>query len=165
MKFKSAALFIASSMLMAQTVSARDFGQIYVECGLGAVIAPDTAWVAVSTNITWDLGTTAVLSELSSPESCSGSSSRSAAFIHEGYAPLVMDLAQGQGDHLTALMSIPGCDAAVQPELADALRGDFAQMVGQSDYSEMNQMQKSEGLYNIFQKKMQSDFANSCNIG
>ena len=166
MKLKAAALIIASSVLISQNAMAeRDFGQIYVECGLGALIAPNTHWVAVVTNITWDLGTTAISSELSSPDSCKGSSSQSAAFIHESYEPLAKDLAQGQGQHLTALMTIPGCDSNVQPEMATALRGDFAKMVGQTDYSEMTQMQKSEGLYNIFQKNLQSNFANACNVG
>lgn len=164
---KLAALLFASTMVMAQGAYAqRDFGQIYVECGLGALIAPNTAWVAVVTNITWDLGTTAISSELSTPESCKGGDSQAAAFIHESYEPLAMDLAQGNGDHLAALMAIPGCDASVQPELSNAMRADFAEMVGQTNYSNMNQMEKSEGLYNIFQKNLNTQqFAASCNIG
>lgn len=169
MKIKYVAILLASLMVVAQSASAkdsRDFGQIYVECGLGGLIAQHTPWAAVITNVTWDLGTTAISSELSSPDSCKGQSSQSAAFIHESYEPLAMDLAHGQGEHLSALMSIPGCDAAVQPALAKALRTDFAKMVGQPDYSKMNQMQKSEGLYNIFQKNLQAQpFAGSCNIG
>jgi hypothetical protein len=39
--------------------SGRSFGDIYKECGLGAMIFPDDPLAAIFTNVTSDLGSTA----------------------------------------------------------------------------------------------------------
>lgn len=46
----------------------RAFADIYTECGLGTMIAPKNAAVAAVTNVTWDLGTTAISSDDSSED-------------------------------------------------------------------------------------------------
>ncbi len=46
------------SLTAAPQVIAREFADIYTECGLGAMIAPKNPTVAAITNVTWDLGTT-----------------------------------------------------------------------------------------------------------
>lgn len=59
-------------LAFAQPASAREFADIYTDCGLGALIAPNNGAVAAVTNVTWDSGTTAVSSDASSAESCKG---------------------------------------------------------------------------------------------
>lgn len=70
MKFMKALMFatvvclggMMATTMPAQAKSNRTFGQIYTQCGLGAMIAPHTPVVAAITNVTWDLGTTAISS-------------------------------------------------------------------------------------------------------
>ena len=38
----------------------------YVECGIGAAIFPEVHWAAATSNVTWDLGSTALTSAISS---------------------------------------------------------------------------------------------------
>lgn len=150
-KLVSAGVGIVFCLLAARPAVARDFATIYVECGLGALIAPRTPVVAVITNITWDLGTTAISSEMSSPESCKGESVGTASFIHDSYDLLEMDLASGAGTHLDMLATLVGLDtdSAARTEFVGALRADFASYVANSDYGLQNRFQKAEALYNM----------------
>ncbi|KAK6021080.1 RNA polymerase sigma factor family, partial [Ostertagia ostertagi] len=113
---------------LSQQAMARDFGAIYQQCGLGGAMNPDSPGWAVSTNITWDWGTTAIMSDVSSPESCKGGSAKKAAYIHEAYPKLAQDLSRGEGKHLTALMTLAGCSADTQKTVATGLRADLAQL-------------------------------------
>jgi hypothetical protein len=78
---KIASLALAGLMVTSISAQAREFAEIYTECGLGAMIAPRTPAVAAVTNVTWDLGTTAVTSNISSPDTCQGGKEKTAAFI------------------------------------------------------------------------------------
>lgn len=84
-------------LVNSQTSMSREFADIYTDCGLGAMIAPKTPGVAAVTNVTWDLGTTAVSSNISSPDACVGGKEKTAAFIHDSYSSLEEDLAKGDG--------------------------------------------------------------------
>ena len=81
---KTLTLAFAASLLLAQAAGAREFADIYTDCGLGALIAPRTPAVAAVTNVTFDLGTTAIISNVSSPETCQGGKALAAAFINAG---------------------------------------------------------------------------------
>ena len=142
----------------------RDFGSIYTDCGLGGLIASHTNWAAVITNITWDLGTTAISSELSSAENCKGGKKeKTAAFILQSYAQLEKDLAQGEGAHLNALVALSSCAANVKSELTNALRTDFAKQVSAPDYGTQTRVQQAETLYMAVQRQLEGPFAQSCN--
>ncbi|MBI3771765.1 MAG: hypothetical protein HY272_03590 [Gammaproteobacteria bacterium] len=39
----------------------------WLDCGIGAMIFTETKWAAVTSNVIWDLGTTAVTSGASTP--------------------------------------------------------------------------------------------------
>ena len=132
-----------------QSVVARDFAEIYTECGLGALIAPRNEVVAAVTNVTWDLGTTAISSNITSPQTCIGGYGRVASFIYQSYESLAQDLAIGKGDYLNALVTLSGCSKADKSVLVEAIREDFAALVAQPDYKEKTRYQKSEALYNI----------------
>lgn len=131
--------------------AARDFGAIYIECGLGALIAPSTAWVAVITNITWDLGTTAITSEMSSPESCKGGQAKVAAMIYEAYPSIETELAQGRGEHLNAMFTLAGRDESEHAKLIAGLRAGFAPTVAAEDYTSKTRYEKAEALYDAVQ--------------
>ena len=148
-----------------QTASAeRDFGAIYMQCGLGGMIgsalAPDMGLVAISTNVTWDLGTTAVLSNATAPEMCKGTASKVATLIHDSYTPLEQELAQGQGEYLDALLAVSECDAA-SDQVVSSVREGFAAEVALPGYASKTQYEKSEALFNLFQAKAGQCSANS----
>jgi hypothetical protein len=153
----SAAVLLAA----AQPASAREFADIYTECGLGAMIAPNNSAVAAVTNVTWDLGTTAISSNASSPESCQGGKGKKAAFLHDAYAQIETDLARGGGQHLSTLMTLSGCQASAQPALAVALRQDFA---AARTGAVQTRFQQAEALYNLLEQRVQQDFAGSCTL-
>ncbi len=140
-------LIISSLLVYSQfSMAAREFADIYVECGLGSIIAPTNDIVAVVTNVTWDSGTTAISSNISSPESCQGGKAKVAAFINESYDTLEKELAIGSGTYLDSLMVLAGHQP--QQKLSD-LRSGFAKIVAKSDYVEQSHFEKSKALYNL----------------
>ncbi len=92
----------------------RLFGQVYSDCGIGAMIFAgeneNERLLAMISNITFDLGTTAHLSNASSQENCTRNSHLVAAFIHQNIDQIESDLSRGTGDHLAAAISMLGCD-------------------------------------------------------
>ncbi|MFH2051244.1 MAG: DUF3015 family protein [bacterium] len=132
--------------VLAQPAAARPFADIYVECGLGAMIAPNHPAIAVITNITWDLGSTAISSDISSPENCKGGQEEMASFIYDSYEHLETDLARGQGVYLDLLMVLAD---ETEADFVDELRGRFAALVADEGYSSRSRFEKAESLYNI----------------
>lgn len=140
----------------------REFGDIYTECGLGAMIAPNTPGAAAVTNVTWDLGTTAISSNISSEESCQGGEESTAMFIHDAYDDLEKDLAAGEGTYLSTLMSLVGCEGEAGSVMTSTLRGDLAEAVADPGYSGQTRYQKAESLYNMVQGRLAADMAGTC---
>ena len=128
---------------------AREFAEIYTDCGIGGMIAPRSDAVAAVTNVTWDLGTTAILSNVSSPDSCSGGQAEKAAFIHDSYDALEVDLASGHGAYLDALAALAGHEGQPQQRFVTAVRAGFAKLVAAPDYPEQTRFTKAEALYNL----------------
>ena len=79
------------TLALRQIGMAREFAEIYTDCGIGGMIAPRSDAVVAITNVTWDLGTTAISSNISSPDSCSGGQAEKAVFIHDSYDVLELD--------------------------------------------------------------------------
>lgn len=129
----------------------RDLGQIYSECGLGGLIAENTKdettakVLAIVTNVTFDLGTTAVISEASSPDSCARGDAVVAAFIYQSYDALEKDLASGYGDHLSTLKELNQSGDGFE----QALRTSFAKEVASADYAQKSHYQKTQDLFNL----------------
>ena len=165
MKIKNKLIALAgislTSLAVSSSVQAREFGDIYTQCGLGGAIFPNHEVMAAISNVTWDLGTTAVLSNASSEDSCSGSSVAAAAFIHESYATLEQDIAKGEGEHLSALMDIMDCSTTQRSGAVDVLRSDFSSVVSAEGYSASTQQAKSEELYNIIKSDA---FTSQCSV-
>ena len=136
-------------MALPQIGMARGFAEIYTDCGIGGMIAPRSDAVAAVTNVTWDLGTTAISSNISSPDSCSGGQAEKAAFIHDSYDALELDLASGHGTYLDALAALAGHEGQAQQRFVTAVRAGFAKLVAAPDYHEQNRFAKAEALYNL----------------
>jgi hypothetical protein len=135
--------------LFSQMGLAREFADIYTECGLGAMIAPRNTAVAAVTNVTWDLGTTAISSNISCPDSCNGGQEKVASFIYESYESIEKDLAKGNGNYLDNLLALTGYDAQAKKEFIIALRSDFKNIVADPSYTDKSHFEKAEGLYNL----------------
>lgn len=145
----TAMLVGTTALFLTGAANAREFADIYTECGLGAMIAPNNAAVAAVTNVTWDLGTTAISSNATSPDTCEGGKGSSAAFIFDAYPSIEKDLAVGSGEHLTALLSIAGVDESARGDISTQLRADFAELVAVESYSEQTRYEKAENLYEL----------------
>src|ERR1700716_1537447 len=71
----------------------------WIDCGIGAMIFEETTWAAVSSNIIWDLGTTAVISDQSSQNNCNSKKAKTALYIGATYANLSEETVKGDGKH------------------------------------------------------------------
>jgi hypothetical protein len=159
---------LSSAMFFGSSVYAQDrtLGQIYTECGLGGIIGSafdnqeTRHLVAISTNVTWDWGTTAISSNVSSPASCAGGEVKTAALIIQTYPQLENDIAMGEGVHLTSLLNAAGCATESHAAITNNLRADFASSVSADDYTSQTRFEQAEALHQQFIKHA----AASCNI-
>lgn len=129
-------------MGLAMTTSAqadtRSIEGILKECGLGAILFKDTSpALAVLSNVTWDLGTTATLSDLSG--GCPGDKkAKVALFISNSYNKLETEVAMGKGEYVDTLAALSG--KSVQD-----IRAEFSQVLATDD----SQATKANKLFNI----------------
>ena len=97
-----------SGSALAQDKEAGSGPNPFTDCGIGAALFPNTGWAAVTSNVIWDVGTTAVISATASPETCSGSSAQAAKFINDTYDSVIEDTARGDGEYVATLLEIYG---------------------------------------------------------
>ena len=121
----------------------------YVNCGIGAALFPKTHWAAVTSNVIWDLGTTAVTSATSSPETCSKRNLEVAQFILDTYDNLAEETAQGQGEHLSAMLDILDCQQGAQGSVITAVRAQMGQQVGVAGYTDQSKIEKAAIYYDV----------------
>ncbi|SFV60358.1 hypothetical protein MNB_SM-6-559 [hydrothermal vent metagenome] len=146
----------ALTMVMTLQAKDADFGKIYTECGLGGLIGSTSSdkhigdILAIITNVTFDLGTTASTSYFSSDNGCYNKKAKTAAFINESYEKLEKEIAMGSGKYLNALaqLSTVGTDIS-QDTYIQELRSNFAQILNTADYEKLSRYKKVEKLYNI----------------
>lgn len=148
------AFTLTALLMFSQPVSAREFADIFTECGIGAMIAPNNEAVAAVTNVTWDCGTTAISSNITSPDTCKGGYGKTAMFIHDSYEVLENDIASGNGDYLDTLMLLVAVEANERSNFLNNLRTDFSKLVEQNNYQQLSRFEKSEALYNIVYKQI-----------
>jgi hypothetical protein len=147
---KSIALMLAAASIGAGSTAfanERDFGAILSECGIGAMIAPSNETVAVITNVTFDLGTTAVSSNASSAGNCVGGKKKVAQLIQNAYPQLTADIAKGQGQNLDALSVAAQCGPTAGDKFKTQVRLQFGQSAAQGQGK--TQLDKNEDLYGI----------------
>lgn len=127
------------------------------ECGIGAMIFPENGAAAAVSNIVWDLGTTAISTNISSPENCQGSAKVAAAkFITETYTAIEDETVKGQGEHLTSMLNILGCDNSSHGVIISDVRNSFSDIVSSEEYLTQDKMTKAKNYYNVVQKSTAS---------
>lgn len=136
---------LASLALTANEASARN---VWRECGIGGMIFQKTGWAAITSNIIWDLGTTATTSNISSDDLCEGKKASTAHFINETYANIEEEMAVGEGAHLTAMLNMLGCDNDKHAGIISDLRTDLSSQMSQASYSQQTKSQNAEHFFN-----------------
>ena len=134
----------------------------YSDCGIGAALFSNTNWAAVSSNVIWDIGTTAVTSATASPETCQGKSVEAASFINHSYDNLVEDTAKGEGEYLTTMLNIYGCDQAARDEVVHAIRASVSESISKDIYTNKSYAEKVYDYYNVVNGTIVNDFSLSC---
>lgn len=132
----------------AQAQTTRDAPNPWLDCGIGAMIFPDANLEvgAGISNVTWDLGTTAVTSAQSSPDTCNGLDNvNMAIFIKRTYPSLEAELAEGRGENLTTLASLVGAENE-EAFVAD-LRARMALEVSKEEFAGLTEDEKAQALY------------------
>jgi hypothetical protein len=119
------------------------------DCGLGAMVFPDNGVAAAISNVIWDLGTTAVTSASASEDNCNATRVQIARFVTESLPNLEEEIVKGEGQHLTAMLNLMGCDTAQKNVASTAIRNDFSRVMNNTVYPEMDLQQKAESLFNI----------------
>lgn len=119
-------------------------------CGIGSYVFPDHGIAAAISNVIWDLGTTAVISATVTPETCNTNLVTTALLIDSSYDQLVMQTAQGSGEHLDAVLSLAGCSATA--ETVGTLRTDLNAVVSSEGYAEMAHEDKAYSFYSSLEK-------------
>lgn len=132
------------------------------QCGIGAAVFPKWGPVAAISNLIWDLGTTATTSSSSSPSQCAGSGASVGKLIYENYANVEEETAVGEGEHLTAMMNILGCDVDVRDAMISDVRADFLKSVKDPSYSKRSNLEKTEALFNNVMDKADNKYAAKC---
>ena len=127
----------------------------WIDCGIGAMIFDETGWAAAISNVIWDLGTTAVISDYSSQNTCNSKKAKTAMYIGTTYANLSEETVKGDGQHLRAMLEIAGCDAAAHDAAIGSLRSEFAQYVNDAAYVSKSKAAQAEDFYGMVQKSVQ----------
>lgn len=134
----------------------------WTDCGIGAMIFENITWAAAISNVIWDLGTTAVTSNASSQNTCSGKNAKVAMLIGTTYANLEEETVKGSGQHLQAMLNIMSCDSASHQSIISSVRSEFGQSLRDASYAEKTPLMKAEGYYNIVQAKISGEYAHQC---
>lgn len=136
----------------------------FVDCGIGAALFPKTGWAAVTSNVIWDLGITAITSATASPETCSSKKVKTAQFIFENYDNLAEETARGEGEHLNAMLNVLGCQANSHASIFASLRSEMSGIVSQPGYIDKERITHASDYYNILSVSVETSFAESCPV-
>ncbi|WP_227428959.1 DUF3015 family protein [Psychrobacter sp. I-STPA6b] len=140
--------FSAANAELKKHDTGRTIEQVYKQCGIGgALFGKSSPILAIISNVTWDLGTTAAISDSMSPDTCQGGDVKAAVLIKEAFPSVEQDLAAGQGAHLSALANVASCDSM------NAVRAEYGVYTQSSAYQNATQDQNAEALYNIVSQK------------
>ena len=146
---------------IALTVNVASARNVWRECGIGGMIFKKTGWAAITSNIIWDLGTTATSSNASSDDLCEGSTASTASFVNETYANLEEEIAVGQGAYLTAMLNMLGCKGTSHSEIVSGIRSDLSSQMSKAEYSLNSKSQNAENLFNATLSRAQIAHCNS----
>ncbi len=136
-----------SGMLILQIPSAFAETNPWQDCGIGAMVFDNDTGAAIS-NIIWDLGTTAVSSNISSQDNCNGKKAQTAIFIKRTYNNIIEETAIGEGEHITAMFDLFKLDTNKREQAIEAIRTDMTALLASSNYIELSQSDKAEKYFN-----------------
>lgn len=151
----AAATVVVMSLAVAPGAQAQEKLNPWKQCGIGAMIFNDNGAAAAISNIIWDLGTTAVSSNISSQGSCEGAKVAAAQFINDSIVNIEEETVVGNGQHLTAMLNMMGCEASAHPSIINAVRADL-------DISAAGN--KAEAYYLQLEDKTSGQFAAQCQV-
>ncbi|MFT6789327.1 MAG: hypothetical protein ACJAVX_002700 [Pseudoalteromonas rhizosphaerae] len=145
---------VLAGAFIAAPLQAKEGLNPWQDCGIGAMVFPENGTAAAISNIIWDLGTTAVSSNISSVGSCEGAGAKTALFIQQTFPVLEQEIAEGEGEYVTAMLNVRGCDASSHGQIVNAIRSDFATKPAQNP----------QALYAIVESKVTTQFAATCPV-
>ncbi len=122
----------------------------------------DQGVLAVISNITWDLGSTAVSSKLSSPESCERRQFAAAQFVNTNYAALEVETARGDGEKLASVTELMGCSASAHAAIAQDVRAATAEDMAKPGFSKLDHSQKAEKYFNNVNGLVYGKYSSEC---
>jgi len=128
----------------------------YSDCGIGAALFSETKWAAVTSNVIWDLGTTALTSATASPETCSGKSAKVAEFISHSYDNLVLETAKGEGEYLNAMLDIHECSVSAKSAAVESIRQQTKAILSDETYESQGKIEKFNNFYNAVENAVAS---------
>lgn len=139
----------------------------WTDCGIGALVfsgidGKTGKILAAVSNLTWDLGTTAVSSATSSPGTCNGVETTSAIFIQQNIRVVEEQIATGEGEHLNALLDIYGCSSDVKPAILKSLRTEAHQLFAEPSYHEADRAKQAEALWSDLNTVIEVSYRESC---
>jgi hypothetical protein len=137
---------------MADNASSNKKLNPWQECGIGAMVFPANGVAAAISNIIWDLGTTAVSSNISSQESCSGVKAKTAMFIKATMPVLEQDIVMGEGEYVTAMLELRGCETTSHEKIVKAIREDYKNKPSED----------AEAFYNSVESRVSESFTGAC---
>ncbi len=135
-------VFAESKRDVGKAYKQRDLGKTYEQCGLGGMLFGESSPIlAVVSNVTWDLGTTATLTNISSDVNCVSPEVKTMAFISNSYNEIIAASAKGNGKYLETIVNISGKNIA-------KVRSVVASLIADNNYSTQTHKQKVLNLYN-----------------
>lgn len=152
-----------SSASVAQEAN-RDFKTALEECFWGLILTKeDQRGLSLGLNVvSGGLGTYAYSSATLSPDTfCAEKTAMTAAFVKDAYPNLIEDAVRGEGQHLSAVLELAGCDASGQALVIPSLRSDIAGALSAEGYSSKTGNDKAYDLYN----SLMAHTATHCPLG
>lgn len=157
----AAALLTVPFLAQAETKAQGSGPSPYTECGIGGAIFKETGWAAATSNATWDLGSTAITSAISSPETCNPKKVNTATLILNTLEGLENDIAQGGGQYTVELAQVTGCGANHHTALVTELRKTYAPVVQEAGYATQSKELRAARMYDSV-KSAAGSVAQSC---
>ena len=127
----------------------KDMQGIYEDCGIGGLLFPRWPVGASVSNFTWDFGSTASTSGLTTPDACKGGQAKLAAYIYNSYDSIESDLAKGDGKYLDMLALLSEKTAEEKVPFIQMVRAKFREVVEKDNYSSLSRLEKAKLVYGI----------------
>ncbi len=148
-------LFLIGMMITSVSITyakeTKNLQEIYEECGIGGMLFPSWPIGASVSNFTWDYGSTASTSGLTTPNACKGGQARLASYIYKSYDSIEKDLAKGNGKYLDMLALLSEKRAEEKEIFIKSLRKEFSKVVEKEGYSSLDRLEKAKLIFGIVQ--------------